>query len=152
MMAFDQRQSATVEANDHLPTIDGRPIILCIDDDPDISRTIELRLRSYEVTVLRAFHGMQGFWLAMTEQPSLVITDINMPQGRGDYIVECLKRNTETQNIPVIVLSGSRDETTKAELIKLGAERYFTKPCESEALIDAIKSFVHLEPVEEYDS
>lgn len=142
-------QQSIVELNEKLPTLDGRPIILCIDDDPDISRTVELRLRSYQVTVLRAFHGMQGFWLAMTEQPDLIITDINMPQGRGDYIVECLKRNSETQDIPVIVLSGIRDETTKAEMTKLGAQTYFTKPCESEVLINAIKTFVDLEPADE---
>ncbi len=118
--------------------------VLCIDDDPEISRTIELRLQPYRVSVLRAYHGMQGFWMAMTEKPDLVITDINMPQGQGDYIVECLKRNAETLDIPVIVLSGARDPELKKRMRSLGVTTYLTKPCESAQLISEMKSYVEL--------
>ena len=92
---------------------------------------------------------MQGFWLAMTEQPDIIITDINMPQGQGDYIVECLKRNSETCDIPVLVLSGIRDEAKKNVMCQLGVETYLTKPCESDRLIAAIQSFVELRPAED---
>lgn len=123
--------------------------ILCIDDDPEITRAIELRLRPYSVTVLRAFHGMQGFWLAMTDKPDLIITDINMPQGQGDYVVECLMRNTETSDIPVVVLSGRRDPDLKRQLSSLGVSKYLTKPCPGDELLETIKSFVDLKVREE---
>ncbi|MCA9264021.1 MAG: response regulator [Planctomycetales bacterium] len=131
-----------------LPAATHWPVILCIDDDPEISRSIELRLRPYRVQVLRAFHGMHGFWLAMTEHPDVIITDINMPQGQGDYIVECLKRNAETSDIPVYVLSGRRDESLKKRMRQLGVEDYLTKPCDADALLAAIEQFVELEEVE----
>ena len=105
-----------------------RPKLLCIDDDPEITRSIELRLQESEVDVIRAFHGMHGFWSAMTEQPDLIITDLNMPQGQGDYIVECLKRNSETHDIPIFVLTGIRDKAVKQKMKNLGVKRYFTKP------------------------
>ena len=123
--------------------------ILCIDDDPEISRTIELRLQPYCATVLRAFHGMQGFWMAMTEKPDLIITDINMPQGKGDYVVECLCRNAETRDIPVIVLSGQKDSETQRRLWALGIRCWFSKPCSSETLIDKMRTIVEFTKVSE---
>lgn len=124
--------------------------VLCIADDPDISRAIEMRLRPYAVTVLQAFHGMQGFWLAMTEHPDLIITDINMPQGQGDYIVECLKRNSETQSMPVVVLSGRREKAMKSLLHNLGVDRYLTKPCDSAELLETIESLIDLQTAADY--
>lgn len=125
------------------------PVILCIDDDPEISRTIELRLRDYDAVLLSAYHGMQGFWLAMTEQPDLIITDVKMPQGTGDYVVECLKRNSETRHIPVLVLSGSREAGLKQHMLSLGVEDFFAKPCAAEELLVAMRRFVKLAPAEE---
>ena len=122
------------------------PKVICIDDDPEISRTIELRLREYDVEVLRAFHGMHGFWLAMTERPDLIITDMNMPQGQGDYVVECLKRNAETRDIPVFVLTGVRDKKTRQQMMTLGVDEYFNKPYPSDQLIESIGRFVDLQP------
>ena len=146
MTANEPNQHSTFDQ----PTeADRRPVILCIDDDPEISRTIELRLRDFDAEVLSAFHGMQGFWLAMTEQPDLIITDVKMPQGTGDYIVECLKRNTETRHIPVLVLSGSREVGLKQHMLSLGVEHFFAKPCAADELLDAIRQFVELEPAEE---
>ncbi len=52
------------------------PLMLCVDDDPEISQAIALRLRNYQVNVLRAFYGAQGMWLAVTEKPDFVITDV----------------------------------------------------------------------------
>ena len=47
----------------------GAPTVLVIDDDPDLSKAIKLRLRPYGVEVLRAFNGMQGYWRALKDRP-----------------------------------------------------------------------------------
>ena len=138
----DERLSISVSSSQ--TTLDV-PKVLCIDDDPEITRSIQLRLRPFHVNVLRAFHGMHGFWLAMTEKPDLIITDVNMPQGQGDYVVECLKRNSETCEIPVLVLSGRRDDATKTMMRNLGVESYFTKPCNADELLNVVGTFVSLE-------
>ena len=126
-----------------LPGVE-QPTVLCIDDDPEISRVIDLRLQDYGVNVLRAYHGMHGFWLAMTERPDVIITDINMPQGEGDYVVECLKRNSETNEIPIFVLSGTKDESLIRRMITLGVERYLTKPLHLDELTEALKPYIRL--------
>jgi len=130
------------------PQLENEVKILCIDDDPDVTRSIELRLREYQVTVLRAFHGMQGFWMAMSEFPDLIITDVVMPQGTGDYVVETLKRNSETCHIPIIVLSGQRGADTKKRMRSLGVEAYLDKPCDPDELISTIEKHVTLKAVE----
>lgn len=116
--------------------------VLCIDDDPDVSHAISLSLRNSGVEVLRAFHGMQGFWLAMSEKPDLIITDIAMPNGTGDYIVECLKRNSDTSHLPVIVLTGSRDQDLERKMLALGVDKLLRKPLKLTELQSAIRSLV----------
>jgi len=120
------------------------PTLLCIDDNPQISESISLRLKRYEVQVLAAYHGMHGFWLAMTNRPGLVIIDMKMPQGTGDYVIDCLRNNSDTREIPVIVLTGHRDAQMEATMRRLGVAEYFIKPVEFERLLDAIRKQIPL--------
>ena len=57
------------------------PTVLCIDDDPHVSEVIQDRLEAYEVRLLRAFFGTQGIWMAVTQDPDVIICDLRMPQG-----------------------------------------------------------------------
>lgn len=131
--------------------VPARAKILSIDDDPDVTRTIEMRMRPYRVETLRAMYGTQGFWLAMTEKPQLIITDIRMPQGQGDFLIQCLKGNAETRSIPVIVLTGVRDAASRNRMYHLGADAYLEKPCPFDQMLDTIREFLNLgemEPME----
>jgi CheY-like chemotaxis protein len=121
------------------------PRILCVDDDPEIPHTIELRLREYNVLVQRAYHGMQGFWSAVTTKPDLIIMDLAMPNGNGRHILETLKRNGQTAAIPVIVLTGMQDKRLPQKLFELGAAQYLRKPVHFDDLIHEISRFVPLE-------
>jgi DNA-binding response OmpR family regulator len=120
------------------------PIVLCIDDDPDISATIAARLQQYDVDVLRAYHGMHGLWLARTQNPDLVITDINMPQGAGDYIVDRLRSCPATKSIPIIVLTGLQGPWSKSVALRQGIETLLVKPVQFAELARAIKKFIPL--------
>jgi two-component system, OmpR family, response regulator RpaA len=120
------------------------PTILCIDDDPQIPESISLRLNQYEVNVISACHGMHGFWLAMTNRPRLVITDVNMPQGAGDHVVDCLRNNSDTREIPIIVLTGQRDPQLEARMRHSGADEYLIKPVHFDKLRAAIFKYVPL--------
>ena len=121
-----------------------QPLLLCIDDDPQVTEAIQLRLRDYEIDVRTACHGMHGFYEAMSEKPDLIITDIHMPQGEGDYLVECLQNNCERRDIPIIVLTGERDPTLEGRMCRLGAQEYFVKPVLFEELRDAISRYLPL--------
>jgi CheY-like chemotaxis protein len=120
------------------------PKVLCIDEDPQVSEVINLRLRLYGVDVLRAFHGMHGFWLAMTERPDVIVCDMRMPQGAGEYVVDCLRRNSDTQSIPIIILTGQRDPLLERKMRSLGVAEFFTKPILFDALLEAIGRYITL--------
>jgi response regulator RpfG family c-di-GMP phosphodiesterase len=125
-----------------------RPRILCIDDDPAIVAALAMRFRAYDVDVLTAFFGTQGIWLAITERPDVIITDIRMPNGDGDYVVECLKGRDDTCDIPVIVLTGTRDRDIKRWMLTLGVEAYLQKPANFAALLEAVGKLVELKPLQ----
>ncbi len=120
------------------------PKVLCIDDDPNISGALARRLHRYDVEVVRAFHGMHGFWLAVTENPDVIITDLRMPQGEGEYVVECLKRNVETSHIPIIVLTGKNEPGLEDKLFRLGVEHFLSKPASFDDILDKLGQFVNL--------
>jgi DNA-binding response OmpR family regulator len=120
------------------------PTLLTIDDDQQIAESLAARLSAYEIHLLHAGHGMHGFWLAMTKRPDLIVTDVRMPQGAGDYIVQCLRNNSETRNIPVIVLTGLRDPQLEAQMRRLGVNDYFTKPVPFDQLGRAVRTYIRL--------
>ncbi|MEX0641986.1 MAG: response regulator, partial [Pirellulales bacterium] len=129
---------------DRYLTSDACPVVLCIDDDPEVSEAIALRLRQYKVSVLRAFHGMHGLWLAMNCRPDLIITDLKMPQGEGSYIIERLRNHSDTCGLPIIVLTGQRNPQLEITVRLLGAEHVLTKPVHFDELAAAIRTFVPL--------
>ena len=128
------------------------PLILCIDDDPQITEAIRIRLRPYELDVVCAHHGMHGFWLAMTERPDLVVTDLRMPQGPGNYVVQCLRNNTDTREIPVIILTGQRGPELSRQLFGLNVDAVLTKPVLFEELLAEIAKHVSLRERDEQET
>jgi two-component system, OmpR family, response regulator RpaA len=121
------------------------PKILCIDDDPAICQVMQVQLSEYLVEVRAARYGTHGYWEALVHQPDVIITDLRMPQGSGDYVVECLKRNRTTCDIPVIVLTGRDDPALKRYLTALGVKRYFVKPTPFSELCEELKWHIPLE-------
>lgn len=82
------------------------PRILVVDDDPLVLKALSAMLQKYLVEVVQAPNGMQGFWLTLRTQPDLVITDYNMDQGSGHYLLSRIKSTPSVQHIPVIVFTG----------------------------------------------
>jgi CheY-like chemotaxis protein len=120
------------------------PTIVCIDDDPDVSRAVRLLLSKYDVDVIPAFTGEQGIWQALCKNPDLVITDMRMPQGAGDMVLECLKSVPKTWAVPVIVLTGVREPHLRGRMKRLGAVGYLLKPASTAQLLEEIGKYIEL--------
>jgi DNA-binding response OmpR family regulator len=121
------------------------PQVLCIDDDPDISKILKIRLEPLGVDVLRAFSGMQGYWTALDMRPSLIILDMVMPDGGGNYIFGRLRSHPLTQKIPVLMLTGVNTPGVRRQMFGLGVDGYLTKPLNFDVLIDHIRQYVPME-------
>ncbi len=120
------------------------PRILCVDDDPDFQTTIELRMRNYDVEIEHAFYGMQGIAEAMHSSPDLILVDFAMPNGNGEYFLDCIKGHDTTEHIPVIVLTGMRDPMLKNRMLHAGASVFLQKPVQFDELLHHISRFIHL--------
>ena len=122
----------------------ARPKILCVDDDPAITMALCLRMARYEVDVLIAADGTDGMWIALDEQPDVIITDLRMPNGDGEYLVECLRGHSDTGDIPVIALTGRRGSESERWMRTLGVRHYLHKPLKIEAILSALEDYIEL--------
>lgn len=125
------------------------PRILVIDDDADISKAIMVRLRPYGIETLRAFGGMQGYWMALKERPHVIVSDFYMPDCCGNYVLGRLKRHAITKDIPVIILTGrseggAKDYSLQREMVGLGASEFLAKPLDIHALLAALRTHMSI--------
>jgi DNA-binding response OmpR family regulator len=104
------------------------PYIMLIEDSP--SQALQLRLllqqfSNYEVRVIS--DGVEGWRQACAEHPLLILLDINLPSLDGFQILSRLKRNRNTVDIPVIMLTTSDSVSDVERAIALGASDYLFK-------------------------
>src|SRR5256885_15714393 len=83
------------------------PKILVIDDDKTFTAMAASLLRSAGYSPVVAFDAMQGFMFAQRESPALILLDLSMPAGGGMQLLDKLRDSHKTQNVPVIVVTGT---------------------------------------------
>lgn len=120
------------------------PRVLLVDDDPVVLRSLSSALQKHNLEVIQATSGMQGFWLTLRSQPDVVITDYNMEQGNGPYLLSRIKSTPSVKHIPVIVFTAEALPEREAHPIRrdlLGrgqAAAFLTKPITAQALLDVV--------------
>ena len=134
------RSPVGVRRND--TTAKRQPRILFVDDDPDIQTTFELRMRPFAVEIDHAYFGTQGITEAIRRTPDLILMDLAMPNGSGEYLLETVKRNPDTHRIPVVVFTGMRDPSVRGRMMRMGADGYVQKPARFDELMHEIGRFV----------
>lgn len=105
-----------------------RPLVLAIDDSPDVVRLLQVRLKSEAVEFASASSGLEGIELARRLRPAVILLDIEMPGTDGLEILRMLKESPDTVQTPVIMLSGLSSAHDKVTAFDLGAADYVTKP------------------------
>ena len=102
-----------------------KPLVLVVDDDPNIVALARLYLERDGFRVAEADNGTQGLELARKEQPSLVVLDLMLPGLDGFEV--CRKLQVESV-VPIIMLTARVEEADRLEGLDLGADDYMTKP------------------------
>jgi len=123
----------------------GCPTVLCIDDDPEISKILKMRLAEHGVDVLRAFNGMQGYWTALDMKPDLIVLDLNMPDGHGNYVIGRLKMHPLTQKTPIIVLTGMSTPPGRRLLFGQGIDALLTKPLDFALFLQHLQQYLPIQ-------
>jgi DNA-binding response OmpR family regulator/HPt (histidine-containing phosphotransfer) domain-containing protein len=143
----DDRRSEPSDSDVALETLAK---VLVVDDDRHLVDAIAIKLSEHGIEVLKAFSGEQGFRVAWEERPDVIVTDYDMPDGAGDYLLGRLKDAEETRDIPVMVLTahtldGRKDYALEREFVgRLGAVSYLAKPISLDALVAEVGRVVPL--------
>ncbi len=115
--------------------------ILLIEDNPLNQDMLSRRLarQGYEVAV--AIDGAAGLSMAKTENPDLILMDMNIPIIDGWEATRRLKADAQTQSIPVIALTAHAMVGDREKAMKAGCDDYATKPVQFKQLLKTIRTF-----------
>lgn len=115
--------------------------VLVIDDDDDLRKFLVDSLSVY-YRVDTAINGMDGLKKAITKQPDIVISDVMMPAMDGIQMLKELKKNINTNHIPVILLTSKTEFANRIEGLEQGADAYLGKPFSVEELHTLIGNLI----------
>ena len=114
--------------------------ILLIEDEPDIRKTLEYNLSREGFDVVCASSLSEGKNYINTNQFSLILLDLMLPDGSGLDLCRELKTDSDKKLTPIIILTAKDDEVDKVVGFELGADDYVTKPFSVRELILRVKA------------
>lgn len=115
-------------------------VILVVDDDPLNREMLDRRLRRQGFTVVQASGGAEALELARSSHPDLVLLDMVMPGMDGFQVLKQIKIDRTLRALSVIMLSASDEAATAVQCIKMGADDFLPKPCNTTLLMARIES------------
>lgn len=131
---------ASTRASLQSPTIDAaRMLVIALDADENMLSLVEDYLTSLDYQVLVTSQPDEFLALAQELQPDALITDVMLPRRDGFEVLQALKNDDATKDIPVIVVT-LLDRAEKG--YELGADAYLTKPISREHLRDALAAVI----------
>jgi DNA-binding response OmpR family regulator len=121
--------------------------VLIVDDDPDMVDAVGMMLESKGYEVGKAYDGIEGEESIRKRQPDLVVLDVMMPRKNGYVLCAELKKNKETRDIPIILLTAVGEAVPSTTYSHANgkateAEDYIAKPVDVQVLVECIERLV----------
>lgn len=115
----------------------NKPLIIIVDDDPNIAKLIQLYLEQEEYDVRHFARGDETLVAFRQEEPALVLLDIMLPGIDGWELCREIRKISQ---VPIIMLSAKEETFDKVKSLELGADDYITKPFDPGEMIARIKA------------
>jgi GAF domain-containing protein/response regulator RpfG family c-di-GMP phosphodiesterase len=122
--------------------------ILVVDDNLDLRAYVTDILQRSGYSVLIARNGVEGFQMAQTHHPNLVLTDLMMPLVSGLEMIQMIRREPSLVGLPIILLTAKADEDTRIEGAEKGADAYLAKPFNERELLADVRNLLALKATE----
>lgn len=122
--------------------------ILVVDDEKNIRLVVGKSLEKAGFDVVYAVDGVEAVDQANKFNPDLVLLDLRLPKMNGYLVLEALKGDTPTEDIPVIILSALSAEDDVQKAISLGAEDFLVKPISQSDLLAAVEENIRSKETE----
>lgn len=142
-ISWDLVKPAKVSLKPSQPLFISEKSILIVDDEPQITRMISENLQKAGYNTYEVNSGKEALELAAKIKPFAITLDLIMPEMDGYEVMQELKKDPETENIPIIIVSMSKNKETA---LALGALGYISKPILKDELIKEIKK-ISTEPL-----
>ncbi|MGH7539886.1 MAG: response regulator [Gemmatimonadota bacterium] len=114
--------------------------VLVVDDEPDVLLLCRLNLQQHGHDVVEASDGRAALRLAREERPDVIVLDLMMPGMTGFEVLEELRSDDRTAQVPVLVLTAKSLRADRDRSRQLGAAAFLTKPFIPSELCDLVAS------------
>ncbi len=132
---------------DDVQGAEDAPLVIVIEDEADARELAARALTRAGFAVQGVGGGEAGLALARAKNPALVLLDIFLPDRSGWRVLQSLKHDPKTQDIPVVVLSVNED---RAHAMSLGAAEHVVKPADRDRLAATVMRFARKRPAAEH--
>ena len=130
---------------------DGRPengynaTILIVDDSRTVIASLKKTLQQGGFSTITAINGEEGVQMAKQHKPNMILMDLVMPGINGFQATRMIRRDPETENIPIIIISGNEQASEKFWGTRIGASGFLPKPITRDKLFEVIAEILDLE-------
>jgi CheY-like chemotaxis protein len=116
--------------------------ILVVEDEPDIMRIITHALTTAGYQVVPAYGGEDAIRKAKTQRPDLVLTDLAMPKVSGVEVIQTIKKDPETQHIPILAVTAHVWDGIAQSAGQVGVDGFISKPFNMKQLLQEVQKYL----------
>ncbi|NYS76802.1 response regulator [Halomonas glaciei] len=116
--------------------------VLVVDDEPNIVLSLEFLMEQAGFEVVTAEDGEQALARVTDSQPDLLLLDISLPGISGFDVLERLRNEKATAQLPIIMLTAHGRDVEREKGMALGADDYITKPFSTQSLVEKVKALL----------
>jgi len=124
----------------------GKPLVLVVEDNPEMSQFITSMLAP-DYRTATAANGREGLEQAIALKPDLILSDVMMPYLSGDQFVQQLRTHAELATTPLVMLTAKTDDDLRVRLLRQGAQDYLMKPFSVEELQARVENLIAIKRV-----
>jgi DNA-binding response OmpR family regulator len=117
-------------------------LLLVADDDEDILQLLSFRLERAGYEIVQAKNGTDALRLALELRPALAVLDVMMPGLTGYEVTRELRRNEETREMPIILVTAKAQASDVSQGMAAGADDYVTKPFDAQDLTERVEGLL----------
>lgn len=119
-----------------------KPVILVVEDDPDQRAILEMVFKSANYDVDSAANGYEALSVMRNSTPDIIVSDLMMPKIDGAELLQKLKADPLSRNIPVLILTVLTDSSKEFDLLSLGADDYCEKTIQRKILLKRVDNLL----------
>src|SRR5438876_15796 len=123
-----------------------KPIILCVDDEPQVLQLLKGMLAGVGCEVVTADSGPSALRAIQEALPDLILLDVVMPGMDGYQLCARLQNEERTAQVPIIFVTAMEGEPNRAKAFALGAVDYVIKPIEHKRFLTTVRTQLSTRP------